>query len=251
VFFEILQSHAGVDITAPHGIDAALLSTSERNNRAVAQLLVNDDSDDETDAEDEDADDKNEEEGDGDKKEEATTESSEAATLSAAADVTVGEVADQKEFPMMHKLNVSTESRQKIIELHKELLRYLQKTQPENNQLPENSFSYDNNGHSRLFFQVPKGASKKTLRKLQKTIKTMIMHCADDDEECLKSCATSVIGSLENEFKDSFLNVAKERGYSTSMAGKMSAEYWNAMAEAANLRTNQQIQTRLYIDTYK
>jgi hypothetical protein len=110
VFFEILQSYAGVDVAAPHGVDAALLSTSERNNRAVAQLLVNDDSDDETDTEDKDTDDKSEEEGDADKEEEATTESSEAATLSAAADVTVGEVADQKEFPMMHKLNVSAES---------------------------------------------------------------------------------------------------------------------------------------------
>jgi hypothetical protein len=87
IFFEILQSHAGVDISALHGIDAALLSTSERNDRAVAQLLVNDDSDDETDAEDKDTDDENEEEGNGDKEEEAAIESSEAAMLSAAAAV--------------------------------------------------------------------------------------------------------------------------------------------------------------------
>jgi hypothetical protein len=42
MFFEILQSYTGVDIaalhgadTALHGADTALLSTSERNDRAV------------------------------------------------------------------------------------------------------------------------------------------------------------------------------------------------------------------------
>jgi hypothetical protein len=85
------------------------------------------------------------------------------------------------------------------------------------------------------------------LIKLQKTITTMVKYCAADDEECLKSLATSVIGVLEIEFRDSFLEVAKDRGYSTSLAGKMSAEYWNAMAEAANLRTTQQIQISRYL----
>jgi hypothetical protein len=99
----------------------------------------------------------------------------------------------------------------------------------------------------RLFFLVPKGVSKNTLRKLQKTIKTMVKHCAGDNEKCLKSCATSVIQGLESEFKDSFLEVAKDRGYSSSLAGKMSAEYWNAMAEAANLRTAQQIQISRFL----
>jgi hypothetical protein len=75
----------------------------------------------------------------------------------------------------------------------------------------------------------------------------MVKHCAGNNDESLKSCATSVIRGLENEFKDSFLDVAKERGYSTSLAGKMSAEYWNAMAEAANLRTTQQIQISRFL----
>jgi hypothetical protein len=225
MFMEILQSYTGVNITERRGLDATFLSTSERNNRVVAQFLNT--SDDETDhTEDKDSDEIDEKEGEGNSKveEEATLESA-AAVLSAQADITVGEVADQNEFPMMHKLNVSIESRQKIIELHKELLRYLQNTQPEDKQRPANSFCYDVSGHSRLFLQVPKGVSKNTLRKLQTTIKKMVKHCGGDDDECQKLCATSVIRGLESEFKDSFLEVAKERGYSTSLAGKMSAEY--------------------------
>jgi hypothetical protein len=75
-----------------------------------------------------------------------------AALLSAQTDVTGGEVADQNEFLMMHKLNAWIESRLKIIELHKELLWYLQKTRPEDETWLTSSFCYDGNGHSRLFF---------------------------------------------------------------------------------------------------
>jgi hypothetical protein len=70
----------------------------------------------------------------------------------------------------------------------------------------------------------------------------MVKHCAGNDEERLKFCATSVIRGLESEFKDLFLEVVKDKGYSTSLAGKMSAEHWNVMAKAADLRTTQQIQ---------
>jgi hypothetical protein len=51
-----------------------------------------------------------------------------AALLSAQADITLGEVADQNEFPMMHKLNVPIKSRLKTIEIQKELHGSLQKT---------------------------------------------------------------------------------------------------------------------------
>jgi hypothetical protein len=94
--------------------DRTLLSTSERNNSVVlAQLLNN--SDDEMDTEDKESDGIEEKvgEGDGKKEEEAALESV-AALLSAQADITVGEVADQNEFLMMHKLNVSIKSRLKI-----------------------------------------------------------------------------------------------------------------------------------------
>jgi hypothetical protein len=152
MFFEILQSYTGVNIsTGLRGLDTTLLSRLERNNRVVAQFLDN--SDDETDTEDKDSDgiEENKEEADGNQEEEAALESA-AALLSAQADTTVGEVANRNEFPMLHKLNVSIDSRLKIIELHKDLLWYLQKTQPEDDTQLTSSFCYDVNGQSRLFF---------------------------------------------------------------------------------------------------
>jgi hypothetical protein len=112
-----------------------------------------DNSDDEMDTIDKDSDGikENEEEGDSNQEKEAALESV-AALISAQVDITVGEVADRNEFPMMHKLNVSLDSRLKIIEFNKELLRYLQKTQPEDDTWPTSSFCYDVNGQLRLFF---------------------------------------------------------------------------------------------------
>jgi hypothetical protein len=82
---------------------------------------------------------------------------------------------------------------------------------------------------------------------LGKTIKTMFKHCACNSKECLKYCASSVIQGLESEFKDLFLEVAKDRGNSTSLAGRMSAEYWNVMAEPENLQMTQQIQISRFL----
>jgi hypothetical protein len=50
----------------------------------------------------------------------------------------------------------------------------------------------------------------------------------------------TVIGGLESEFRESFLEVATSKDYSTIQAGVMNAKYWTAMAEAANLRATQQ-----------
>jgi hypothetical protein len=139
-----------VNITELWGLDTTLLSTLEHNNRVVAPLLNN--SDDEMDMEDKDSDgvEENEGEGDGKKEEESALESV-AALLSAQADIILGEVADQNEFLMMHKLNVSIEFRLKQIELHKDLFGYLQKTQPEDETRLTSSFCYDDNGYSRIF----------------------------------------------------------------------------------------------------
>jgi hypothetical protein len=67
-----------------------------------------------------------------------------------------------------------------------------------------------------------------------------VKYCTDNDEDSLRQGAVKVIEDLESEFKESFLEVAMSKGYSTIQAGVMSAEYWTAMAEAANLRTTQQ-----------
>jgi hypothetical protein len=49
-----------------------------------------------------------------------------------------------------------------------------------------------------------------------------------------------VIAGLESEFKESFLEVTKAKGYPIGQAGVMRAKYWTAMVESANLRTTRQ-----------
>jgi hypothetical protein len=68
IFFEILGSYTGVNIMELRGLDTTLISTLERNNRVVAQLLNN--SYDEMDMEDKDDNDGIEENGEGNGKKE-------------------------------------------------------------------------------------------------------------------------------------------------------------------------------------
>jgi hypothetical protein len=67
-----------------------------------------------------------------------------------------------------------------------------------------------------------------------------VKYCTDNDEGSLRQGAVKVIAGLESEYKESFLEVAKVKGYTTIQAGVMSTMYWTAMAEAANLQSRQQ-----------
>jgi hypothetical protein len=67
----------------------------------------------------------------------------------------------------------------------------------------------------------------------------IVKYCTGNDEDSLRQGAVKVITGLESKFKESFLEVAKAKGCSTSQAGVMSAKYWTAMVEAANLLTTQ------------
>jgi hypothetical protein len=62
-----------------------------------------------------------------------------------------------------------------------------------------------------------------------------VKYCTDNDEDSLRQGAVKVITGLESEFKELFLEVARSKCYSTIQAGVMSAEYWTAMGEVANL----------------
>ena len=56
-----------------------------------------------------------------------------------------------------------------------------------------------------------------------------------------------VIMGLENVSPNSFLDVAKEKGYSTQLTPRISAIFWVAMSEAAGLRVRQQRIIRQYL----
>jgi hypothetical protein len=151
-------------------------------------------------------------------------------------------VADPKEFPVMNMFQIPGDNMQALAQLHKEVTRRMQQLQIESGQEPvcKGSVAYDDGKDMKLFVEIPKGNSKSTFMKLRNIVVWIIKHCADNDAESLQGCSTKVITGLESSFKDAFLDVAKDKGYSTSQAGVMGAEYWTAMAEAANLRTTQQ-----------
>jgi hypothetical protein len=118
----------------------------------VGQLLNN--SDDEMDTEDEDSDGFEESKGEGDgKKEEEAAQESVSGLLSAQADITLGEVADQNEFPMMHKFECADQVSAK----NNQTLWYLLKTQPEDGTRLTSSFNYEMALVILDFFLVPKG----------------------------------------------------------------------------------------------
>ena len=169
--------------------------------------------------------------------EEATT------AVSLAINPRAGEVADPKQNPLMSLFNIPTNNVQTLTQLHKELTRTIQKQNSINGQegVFDGSIIYDDGRHSKLFIEIPKGKSKATFIKLRNIVVRIVKYCtADNDEDSVRQGAVRVIAGLESEFKESFLEVATAKGYSTSQAGVMSAEYWTAMAEAANLRTTQQ-----------
>jgi hypothetical protein len=53
----------------------------------------------------------------------------------------------------------------------------------------------------------------------------IVKYCTDNDGDSLRQGAVKVIAGLESEFKESFLEVATDKGYSTLQARVTSAKY--------------------------
>jgi hypothetical protein len=180
----------------------------------------------------------------GEEKEEAKAEEATPMTAASVAfDPRAGEAANLKQNPIMNLFAVPSNNMQQMLcQLHKELTRTIQKRNAVNGQeeVCEGSIMYEDGRHSKLFIEIPKGKSKATFIKLRNIVVQIMKSCTDNDEDSLRQGAVKVITALESEFKEVFLEVAKAKGYSTSQAGVMSAKYWTAMAEAANLQTTQQ-----------
>jgi hypothetical protein len=220
LYMDVLRHHVGSHIKED-GIHASALKRNTWRD------------DDEND---EEAADQQEEEEE--KAEEAAEEAAQTITAAAlAVNLTEGTVVDPKEFPVMNMFQIPGDNMRALAQLHKEVTRRMQQLQIESGQEPvcKGSVAYDDGRDMKLFVEIPKGNSKSTFIKLRNIVVRIIKHCADNDAESLQGCSTKVITGLESSFKDAFLDVAKDKGYSTSQAGVMGAEYWTAMAEAANL----------------
>jgi hypothetical protein len=157
-------------------------------------------------------------------------------------DPRAGEVVDQKLNPLvMNLFNIPSDNMQMLTQLHKELTRTIQKRNSINGQdLSNGLIIYEDGRHAKLFIEIPKGKSKATFIKLRNIVVQIVKYCTDNNEGSLRQGAAKLIAGLELEFKELFLEVAKVKGYTTIQAGVMSAEYWTALAEAANLPSRQQ-----------
>lgn len=69
----------------------------------------------------------------------------------------------------------------------------------------------------------------------EKRISKGIVEVSNDN-----NCAKMMLNSLDVEFPAIFLNVAKQCGYTVQLNAVISADYFMAMSEEANLRFSQQ-----------
>jgi hypothetical protein len=234
LYMDVLKHHVGGYLKGNGIEDSALVWKNRRS-------WCDDDENDEETACDQQQQVQQQEQQEEQKDEEENAEEDEQPITAAAlaVNLTEGTVADPKEFPVMNTFKIPGDNMQALAQLHKEVTRRIQQLQIESGQEPvcKGSILYDDGKDLKLFVEIPKGNSKSTFIKLRNVVVRIIKYCADNDAESLQGCSTKVIAGLESSFKEAFLDVAKVKGYSTSQAGVMGAEYWTAMAEAANLRT--------------
>jgi hypothetical protein len=104
--------------------------------------------------------------------------------------------------------------------------------------------------HTYTSIMIPQGRSSTTIIKLKRTITAMTEYCIQSkgkEDEVAKDCIRQVIGEFEKSYPDEFLKVCVSKGYSTSKAGKIPAEFWNAMAEETKLSMTQQRTVNRYL----
>ena len=102
----------------------------------------------------------------------------------------------------------------------------------------------DNN---KVFVHVPEGTSVSSNKRIGKTVGGMIQFATKENSDAQKNCATEVLRVINNLDADSFLTVAQREGYCTQLTPKISAEFWGAMAEEANLKARQQRTINAYL----
>jgi hypothetical protein len=178
-------------------------------------------------------------------------------------DFSAGTVADYKS-PVLQHFGVPIDNHSTLIRLHLEVTRALlacQKAsatiQPTGEKVVETGTFSDaiiykgpDNLRKYTSIMVPQGRSTTTILKLRRTITAMTEYCIQPkgkEDEDAQNCIRQVIGEFEKSYPDEFLKVCVSKGYSTSKAGKIPAQFWNAMAEDANLLVTQQRTVNRYL----
>ena len=154
---------------------------------------------------------------------------------------------DSSSFPLIRKYNIPVDDTT-LNSILRELIYAKKKLSGEN--FGGNSFVLNNDNNptkNTLFIEIPSGNSKSTKRNFVARVKESIEWRSSTGDESTADGVYDVIMGLENVSPNSFLDVAKEKGYSTQLTPRISAIFWLAMSEAAGLRVRQQRIIRQYL----
>ena len=154
---------------------------------------------------------------------------------------------DSSSFPLIRKYNIPVDDTT-LNSILQELIYAKKKLSGEN--FGGNSFILNNDNNptkNTLFIEIPSGNSKSTKRNFVARVKESIEWRSSTGDESTADGVYDVIMGLENVSPNSFLDVAKEKGYSTQLTPRISAIFWVAMSEAAGLRVRQQRIIRQYL----
>jgi hypothetical protein len=148
--------------------------------------------------------------------------------------LTQGEMADASEYPILASFGIPINNPQATRGLVSEIAR-LQKSQ---NILPPGISVGDAVcGNSKVYVQLPSTLSISSRRRFASSVSGMILQAP---EESRRALMTTLLQRCDRQDPDTFLDVAIEQGYCTQKTPRMSAHYWVAMVEDANLRTGQE-----------
>jgi hypothetical protein len=143
-----------------------------------------------------------------------------------------GNVPSGAKFPVLQQFGIPLDNEQTT----KLLLQELQKAQEAQGILPP-STKFLRRMPNSDYIRVPKSSSARTQQAFSNTASKMIEW---NSTETRSGCVSTLLRRLDKAYPDNCLQVAQERGYSTQLTTKMSAEFWSAMREDTNLNTGQQ-----------
>ena len=95
---------------------------------------------------------------------------------------------------------------------------------------------------------VPKKDSKVALQRFSESMKGMIDFKCEGNNIKKRKHIYSAVSVLEKEDAVTFLEVARDKGYTSAKTPKISAEYWSAMSAESNITVTQQRVLRRYLN---
>ena len=145
----------------------------------------------------------------------------------------MGTRACKNTYPVLHKFNIPTDNEQTLNEILCEVLKLKAKKL-------SGVLMFDvkeRNGNDAHYIRIPSRKGKHGVTAIGRATKLLLSGRSEADT---KEYPTAMLNVIEKEHEDTFLQVCKDNGYTSQRTPCMTAIFWVAMSEEANLRLNQQ-----------